>query len=879
MTEIPAVTPATDSSFSTPMMQQYLALKREYPDCILLFRLGDFYEMFLDDAVLGAKILGITLTSRTRGKDGRIPMAGVPYHAVEGYVAKLLAAGHKVAMCDQVTPPKAGELVDRQVTRVLTPGTLLSDHLLHATQSALVGVALCTSKEVGIALADIASGKIYANVFNLKDTQLIDLLNKISTLYEIREWLVKEAQEPDHIDLTKWLDQHSEISVTIPSRWVEKKYDVHQTLARFFSVGDRYHDVLNHPASAQAVAVVMEYLLYTQKTPPSHCQILPLLGDSYLQLDAASIRHLEILPTSNSDTSPTLFGILNRTQTAAGSRQLRQWLLRPLADLPSISERQKAIDFFLTTPLALAPIQLELQRVLDIERLVTRLTVKTGSPRDVVAIAQSLHAASQIDITLATHTLPSLLQAVTVSPSLRELATQISHIIADEPPLDPRQGGVIRTGVNSKLDQWRRIATNQREYLSDLEQSLRASTTISSLKVRYNQVFGFYIEVSKNNLNLVPNHFVRKQTLVNAERFTTPELAEAEAVILKAETDSADLEYQLFLELVDTVLTHTLELQHLAAQVAQLDCLQSLAVVALEHHYVAPTFNTEGLLELTACRHPVLETLPHITSFVPNDVTLNHQHQQLVLLSGPNMAGKSVLMRQVALITLLAHIGSSVPAKQATIPLTDRIFVRSGAGDAMAQGLSTFMVEMVETAEILHHATERSLVIMDEIGRGTSTHDGISLAWAIAEFLVTQRQPGPLTLFATHYHELQELAGSFPEKIKNFHLAITEHAGKLVFLYSLQEGGASQSHGLKVAELAGVPEWVIKRAAAQLDLLQTDKTRPDIHTALALKYPDQATDLIITQLRQLPLNELTPVQALVKLSELQQQLQKENKPT
>ncbi len=854
-----------DSAFSTPMMKQYLALKTKYPDCILMFRLGDFYEMFLDDALRGAKILGITLTSRTRGKDGRIPMAGVPYHAVDGYVAKLLAAGHKVAMCNQLTLPKAGELVERDVTRVLTPGTVITDTLLSHTDTTYCAVACSNASGVSITLADVASGALYANYFSFSNQSLNEVLNKLVSVYEIREWILPKTRIISVQAIEQWLATRTDIHVTTTDSWIHSKSATSNILQDMFPPAAPHRELLAHALTAQAVANLLEYIRFTQKTLASHTHLVPLLADEYLQLDQATIKHLELIPLSSADHTPTLYSTLNRTQTAAGARLLRHWLLKPLTDMSIITSRQDSVGWLLEKPLLLPPLQHQLSQILDMERVIGRLTLNAGTPRDVAALGQSILAAQAAATVLTSTNTPTALPLplyLDIPTACLELAHRIQTTLTDEPPNDAHQGNLIRTGVHPQLDSLRQVAHTKRAWLAELEQDLRSSTSISSLKIRYNQVFGFYIEVSNANLAHVPAHFVRKQTLVNAERFTTTELTEAENIITQSETQSADLEYALFTTLVTEILSHTVALQSLARNIAQLDCIQSLAVVAQEYTYTKPALVNEGPLILTASRHPVLERLPHPAGFVPNDLELNHSHQQLVVLTGPNMAGKSVLMRQVALITLMAHVGSYVPAQTATIPLTDRIFVRSGAGDAMTQGLSTFMVEMVETAAILRDATGNSLVIMDEIGRGTSTHDGISLAWAVAEYLVTQVQPGPLTLFATHYHELQGLAEMYPDKIKNFHLAITEHAGKLIFLYSLQPGGSSQSHGIKVAELAGIPEWVLKRAQKKLEIFANNTHLPTTPKVRQTSKVDKKQIKILNELQHIAADQTTPLEAL-----------------
>jgi DNA mismatch repair protein MutS len=849
--------------FSTPMMQQYMQLKFKYADCILLFRLGDFYEMFLDDAEIGARVLGIVLTSRSRGKDGRIPMAGIPYHAVDSYLHKLIKAGYKVAICEQLSEPGKG-LVEREVVRIITPGTLLDEKILDAKTNNYV-MALTQEKDVlGIAVADLSTGDFLSG--EVSAAQLSDVFLQLSPA----ECIIPPDlfKQPAFLELIR---QQGAFPISPYTDWSTHARQAPKYLKKTLRVGSlESFGLTHHPIAQQATAALLGYLEYTQKTSVHHfSHISPLITDSYLRMDRSTIANLELFRSLRSESDHhSLINVIDYTKTAMGGRLLKQWLRQPLQKISAIEARLESIAALHTTTLARREIQEQLKRLVDLERLLARLSLKLGTPKDLKTLELSLATTSHL-LEILTPSFKELVEIEPWSHLLKaETTEQIHHLtellsthLVEEPPIDISKGHTIKSGINTELDQLRQTIHHSREWLAQLETQEREKTGISSLKIRFNQVFGFYIEVSKANLHLVPEYFWRKQTLVNAERFITSELKEHEEIILSAEEKSVALEQQLFDTLVKKVLAQTTFIQRLAHALAELDCLASLAELAELHHYTRPTLSETGNITIKQGRHPVVEQLSSEQRFVPNDIELNHTTQQLLLITGPNMAGKSVLMRQVALITLLAHIGSFVPAESATLSLTDQIFVRSGAADMITAGLSTFMVEMVETAYILRHATERSLIVMDEIGRGTSTYDGISIAWAVAEELVTHQHPGPKTLFATHYHELQALAAEHPDKIKNYHLAITEHEGKPIFLYQLTEGGASHSFGIAVAQLAGVPEKVVNRAT---NLLHKLESQPSKNSS-----PQSG---LVTKIKNLQTDQLTPLEALNILTELKKQL-------
>jgi DNA mismatch repair protein MutS len=858
-----------DLEFSTPMMQQYLELKKQYQDCLLFFRLGDFYELFLDDAKVGAEVLDIVLTSRSRGKDGRIPMAGVPYHAVDGYLAKLIKAGHKVAICEQVTQPDGRGLVERQVVRIVTPGTVLDDKTLNAKDHNYLLSLSLSKKQVGLAAVDITTGDFQSNEFTLTSlSSVAQIVGELVTQLNVSECILSptEYHQPE---LLKLLTSFKRVNVFPFHNWETVTRSAADKVKKGFRVKALHPLGLEGKTEAlKATAALLGYIQHTQKTPATHLQtIRPLLAHDYLHMDRSTITNLELLQTlRESSAQGSLIEVLDQTLTAMGGRMLKQWILKPLVNLKQIDQRLATVAFLVKETVLRRQLRNQLKLINDIERVTSRLSLNQGNPRDLKAIELSL--ASMVGIR---NQLPSALPQLLTSlkkklPSdLEKIITTIHQTLTDDPPFDPRQGDLVQAGVNADLDQLRQTIGASKQWMAELETAERERTGISTLKIKFNQVFGFYIEVSKANLSLVPPEYLRKQTLVNAERFITPELKHHEDIVLTAEEKSNQIEYEMFLKLVANVLQDVKTLQHAAEAIAELDCLVSLAEAAVANHYVQPTLTSNGELKIKAGRHPVVEKLIEAHAFVPNDVELNQRESQLLLLTGPNMAGKSVLMRQVALITLMAHMGSFVPAKAATISLTDQIFVRSGASDMITAGLSTFMVEMVETAYILHHATDKSLIVMDEIGRGTSTYDGISIAWAVAEDVV-KKPLGPKTLFATHYHELQALADQHPQKIKNVHMAITNHEGKPVFLYKLSQGGASHSFGVAVAGLAGVPQSVIKKAEEML--LELEKQHQPVNQGTSTS----TNSTLHKKLQHLSIENLTPLEALNVLAELKTEM-------
>lgn len=848
-----------EREFSTPMMQQYISIKQEYPDCLLFFRLGDFYELFLEDAQIGAKVLDITLTRRPRGKDGDIPMAGVPFHAADAYIAKLVNAGYKIAICEQVSDPSAKGIVDREVVRIVTPGTILDEkNLTQKEHNFTVGVHV-TTDSIGLAAADVSTGVFYVRAFK-HDAEVMERLSQELAELDPRECIVSK-EIYDNPEVLGRLSALKGMNVFPYVDWNLYTRDPKATLYEHFNVKTlQGFGIEEDYALHCAAAALLGYIKYTQRDKAQHIRyMIQRSDDDHMQLDHATVVNLELFETlRDHEKHGSLIAILDHTHTAMGGRLLRTWMRRPLIEQERIQKRLNAVEVLLKNPTLRSALIESLKPIYDIERIVSRLSVGVGNAYDVVNLKQSLIAALGVKEVLTNVSDPLLKElADCMSTTVEEVVTLIDTVIVDDPPFDLRTGGLIKPGNHEHLDAFREKITEGKTWIAELESSERKKSGISNLRVKYNKVFGYFIEVSKAHAKNVPDYFVRKQTMVNAERYITPELKEYEDTVLRGEEKSHALEYELFLQTVKKILKYIDAIQRAATALAGIDCLVSFAYVAEQYQYVKPELVEGNTLSIVEGRHPVVETLLS-DPFVPNNVELNQTEQQLLIITGPNMAGKSVFMRQVALIVLLAHIGCFVPATKTTLSVVDRIFVRSGASDIISSGLSTFMVEMVETANILRHATEKSLVIMDEIGRGTSTYDGISIAWAVAEHLVSNPSISAKTLFATHYHELQELEERHPDKIKNYHLAVEEHKGSPVFLHTLTRGGASHSYAIAVAKLAGVPDRVTIRASSIL--LELEKLRAQTETAeVSLQ----------RQIDELELDSMTPMEALETLKNLQ----------
>jgi DNA mismatch repair protein MutS len=868
-------------SVATPLMRQYLEIKADYQDAVLFFRLGDFYEMFMEDAVLASRVLGITLTSRNKGDEDAVPLCGIPFHSSQGYIAKLVANGHKVAICEQVEDPKKAKgIVKREVVRVVTPGLVTDTDTLEPKENNYLLAISGAAETFGIAHVDITTGEF-------RVTQVQGLTQVESELGSLRP---REILFPD-TDPGAALRQSlaavvDGIMINRLPDWVfEADYAVEQ-LSRFFGVsGLQSFGCQDLPFAQQAASAVLYYLQQTQKDELRHIRPLQTYHTRhFMVLDDATRRNLELTATlQEGKKRGSLLGVLDRTVTAMGGRMLRHWIHYPLIDQEQILQRQNAIAELVDESLVRIELLESLDGVYDLERLNSKIAMASANAKDLAALRTSLSRLPQIDDLLERFGgsyLQQLRQQLDLLPDLLDL---LNTAIVDDPPFVMRDGGMIRDGYSEELDELRTISREGKGWIARLEQEERERTEIPSLKVKYNKVFGYFIEITNRNLDRIPEDYQRKQTLTNAERFITPKLKEYETKVLGAEERLVELEYSLFQEVRLKTAAEGRRVQQSADVVAALDALIALADLAHDRNYVCPTIDDSGIISIEAGRHPVVEGMPLKEAFVPNDVELDNETNQLLIITGPNMAGKSTYMRQVALITLMAQIGSFVPADKARIGVVDRIFTRVGASDNLAKGESTFMVEMNETANILRHATERSLIILDEIGRGTSTFDGVSIAWAVAEYLHDNPNVAAKTLFATHYHELTDLALT-RDRVQNFNIAVKEWNEQIIFLRKIVAGGASRSYGIQVGRLAGLPEEVIKRAKEILQNLEAGefaqsgeprlgagrhqpKKQPASQLSLFNADPDSG---IRSRLEAADLSEMTPIEAMNLLNELKQ---------
>ncbi len=875
----------------TPMMQKYVETKQQYPDCILFYRLGDFYEMFFEDALTASKELEITLTGKDCGMEERAPMCGIPYHAVEGYLGRLVSKGYKVAICEQVEDPKQAKgLVRREVVRVVTPGTNLNLQTLSENQNNFLMCIAYFSGKVGISAADVTTGDYYLT--EVEDNR--KLLDEI-VRYSPSEIICNDAFLVSGVELE---DLKGRLGIAISS--LEARYFddavCRANLMKHFHVSALSGLGLEEfPNGTIAAGALLSYLYETQKIPLSHfTHIEPYLVSRYMLLDSSTRRNLELTETLREKKKRgSLLWILDKTKTAMGARMMRGFLEQPLVGRSQMEERLDAVEAFCNDPLSRDEIREYLGPVYDLERLLGKVSYKTANPRDMIAFRSSMEMLPPIKTVLKNLAGEANRRIEEEIDGLEDLCQLIYDAIEEEPPVTIREGGIIREGYHADIDRLRVARTEGKTWLAELENTERERTGIKNLKVKYNKVFGYYFEVTKSYLHLVPEDYMRKQTLTNAERYTTPRLKELEDTILNAEDKLCSLEYDVFCEIRDQIAAQVERIQTTAKAVGRLDVFCSLSLVAEQNHYVRPSLNEKGLIDIKEGRHPVVEKMIDHDMFIPNDTHLDNNSHQIAVITGPNMAGKSTYMRQTALIVLMAQIGSFVPARKADIGIVDRIFTRVGASDDLASGQSTFMVEMSEVANILRNATKNSLLILDEIGRGTSTFDGLSIAWAVIEHISNRKLLGAKTLFATHYHELTELEGKM-NNVNNYCIAVKEKGDDIVFLRKIVKGGADKSYGIQVARLAGVPDLVIGRAKEIVEQLSdndiTEKVQSisvaDISAASGKKQNhydevdleqislfDTVTDAdVLEELKNADVSTMTPLDALNTIYRLQNKL-------
>ena len=896
----------------TPMMQQYMEIKEHYKDCILFYRLGDFYEMFFEDAHTCSRELEIALTGKNIGQEERAPMCGVPFHAVDGYLSKLVSRGYRVAICEQVEDPKfAKGIVKREVIRIVTPGTNLNTQVLDESKNNYLMAVVHTTNAFGVSIVDITTGDYYVTEMDT-ERKLMD---------EIFKWSPSEIICNDTFFVCginiEALKSNSDITLTPLEPWYFDDEMCIRSLQEHFQVGTLDGlGLKDYSIGVIAAGCVMQFLQETQKNSLSHItKLIPYTYEKYMLLDSSTVRNLELTETiREKQKKGSLLWVLDKTKTAMGARLLRSYMEQPLIDYDMINWRLDAVSQLKDNMITREEIREYLNPVYDLERIMSKISYKSANPRDLIAFSSSLSMLPHIKFLMQNFDAEVLKEIYEELDPLEDIFDLIGKAIAEEPPLNVKEGGIIKEGYNEEVDRLRKAKTEGKDWLMDLETKEREATGIKNLRIRYNRVFGYYLEVTNSYQNLVPENWIRKQTLANAERYTTSELKELEDIILGAEDKLFSLEYDLFNEIRDQIALEVKRIQQTAKAIAKVDVYASLALVAEQNNYVKPEMNTEGSIHIKNGRHPVVERMISHDMFVANDTLLDNKENRVSIITGPNMAGKSTYMRQSALIVLMAQIGSFVPADSANISIVDRIFTRVGASDDLASGQSTFMVEMTEVANILRNATKNSLLILDEIGRGTSTFDGLSIAWAVVEHISNTSVLGAKTLFATHYHELTELEGRL-EGVNNYCIAVKEQGEDIVFLRKIVKGGADKSYGIQVAKLAGVPSSVLRRASEivveltgnDLALKAKNLTGPD--TVMLQEEPVQEEldleDLLITtpelktesrkgrkskdlnqfslfsmsgnediiaELRDIEIARLTPIDAINKLYQIQKKI-------
>lgn len=875
----------------TPMMKQYMETKSQYQDCILFYRLGDFYEMFFEDALTASRELEITLTGKNCGQEEKAPMCGVPYHAVEGYLNRLVAKGYKVAICEQVEDPKTTKgIVKREVVRIVTPGTNLDTQALDETKNNYIMCIVYIADRYGVSVADISTGDYFV-------TEIPDSAKLLDEIYRFSpsEIICNEAFYMSGVDMDGMKDR---LGITIYSleSWYfddevcRKKLLEHFEVSSFAGLG-----LADYDCGIISAGALLQYLLETQKNSLSNLtHITPYAAGKFMMIDSSTRRNLELCETlREKQKRGSLLWVLDKTKTAMGARTLRKYVEQPLIDKTEIIRRLDAVQELKEQAISREEIREYLSPVYDLERLITKIAYGSANPRDLTAFRSSMEMLPAL-LYILQEMKAELLKdlAVDLDP-LEDLCILVKKAIREDPPIAMKEGNIINDGYNEEVDKLRRAKSDGKDWLAKLENDEREKTGIKNLKIKYNKVFGYYLEVTNSYKEMVPEYYTRKQTLANAERYITPELKELEDMILGAEDKLYALEYELYSEVRDLIASQIERIQKTAKAVAALDAFASLALVAERNNYVRPKINEKGVIDIKEGRHPVVERMIPNEMFISNDTYLDDKKHRISIITGPNMAGKSTYMRQTALIALMAQIGSFVPAKSANIGLSDRIFTRVGASDDLASGQSTFMVEMTEVANILRNATSKSLLILDEIGRGTSTFDGLSIAWAVIEYISDSRLLGAKTLFATHYHELTELEGKI-DNVNNYCIAVKEKGDDIVFLRKIVKGGADKSYGIQVAKLAGVPELVIGRAKEIVEELSDEditarvseiaskervvKKKPkvkkydDVDIAQMSLFDTVKDDDVLEELKNLDVGNMTPIDALNTIYRLQNKL-------
>lgn len=873
----------------SPMMQHYLKTKEEYQDCILFYRLGDFYEMFFDDALVVSKELELTLTGKDCGQEERAPMCGIPFHAAETYLNKLVANGHKVAICEQVEDPKQAKgIVKREVIRIVTPGTNLNTQALDESKNNYLMSIVYLGEQIGVSIADFSTGDYFVTELN-SGSELIDEINK----FVPSEIITNEYFSMSGIDLTA-VNEKLGITMSTLDSWYFDEDTCIRKLLEHFKVG--LLDGLglkDYSVGVIASGALLLYLYEMQKGSVSHItSIIPYTTGKYMLIDSSSRRNLELVETMREKQKKgSLLWVLDKTKTAMGARALRSMIEQPLINKEEILKRQEVIQELNDHAIDREEIREYLNPVYDLERIMTKISCKSANPRDLIAFRNSLEMLPFIKNIIGNMKSALVQECFCQLDDLQDIYQLIDSAIVEEPPVTVREGGIIKEGFSTEADALRRAKTEGKEWLTQLEAREKEATGIKNLKIKYNKVFGYYLEVTNSFKNLVPESWVRKQTLTNAERYTTDELKKLEDVILGAEDKLYSLEYDLFNEVRDRIAAEVRRIKNTAKAIAEIDVFASLSVVSQQNNYVKPSINEKGTIDIKNGRHPVVEKMIRNDMFVANNTYLDNGKNRISIITGPNMAGKSTYMRQTALIVLMAQIGSFVPAEEADIGIVDRIFTRVGASDDLASGQSTFMVEMTEVANILRNATPKSLLILDEIGRGTSTFDGLSIAWAVVEYIANTKVLGAKTLFATHYHELTELEGTL-EGVSNYCIAVKENGDDIVFLRKIVRGGADKSYGIQVAKLAGVPDTVIERAKELVrDLSDADisqkakdiaqyskkieklndsyKKVDDLEVKQMSLFDTVNNDDIIEDIKQMDISNMTPIDALNTLYKLQ----------